>query len=119
VQTGVYDRSGDAIVIGYKCVELWANNLGISLQVIEKEKPTPPTDEQISEFVRNALLGPHTAGPSYTHSFKVETLTGDQLIQEIEKMTREELKIWLTSNDIPFAKNLSDDKLRELVTEHS
>lgn len=73
IMTGIYDRSGDAIVIGYNCVELWANNLGISLKEVVKEVRTPPTREEVAEYVRNLLSTSAEGHEEYTdHKSHIE-----------------------------------------------
>lgn len=55
VVTGLLDRVGDAHVVGYRCVELWAQNLGISKEVVEAPVEVPPTDEQVLRLIKQAL----------------------------------------------------------------
>lgn len=97
VQTGIYDRSGDAIVIGYGCVELWAANLGISREIVVKEQLRPPTEEEMSAYLRNLIA---------------------MVNKKAENMTRDEMKTWLDQNGISYFKGITDDKLRELVNQH-
>lgn len=49
------DDSGENIVIGYKCVKLFADNFGISKEVVEKVVTAPLTDEQILQAIKNGL----------------------------------------------------------------
>jgi hypothetical protein len=110
VMTGIYDKSGDAIVIGYKCVELWAANLGISREVVEKEVQVKPTEEQLLAFIQRVINGTSSILPR---------IDNDMLVGETGRQTeRKEMKALLTEHNVPFAKNVSDDKLRELVSQH-
>lgn len=60
ILTGMEDRYGDRLVIGYNCAKLWAQNLGIGREVVEREIVRDPTDEEIGRFfyqLRDHLFG--------------------------------------------------------------
>lgn len=45
----------DRVYIGYKCVKLFAENLGMTKEVVEKIVHVPPADEQILHAIKNEL----------------------------------------------------------------
>lgn len=55
IHTEALDDTRENIVIGYKCVQLFAANLGISKEVVEKIVHAPLTDEQILRAIKNGL----------------------------------------------------------------
>lgn len=55
IMTSIYDQYDNAAVIGYKCVESWAANLGISKETVVKEVKVPPTNEQLVEYLRDGI----------------------------------------------------------------
>lgn len=129
ILTSIYDKSGDAIVIGFKCVELWAANLGISKEVIEKDVFLPPTDEQIADYVRKALTAISDSESDGTTQNEDQPsdhvnlgsgniITKDELIEKIKIMDLTELKDHLSKKEIAFSPRWGEEKLRNEALKH-
>ncbi|KIL38315.1 hypothetical protein SD70_27250 [Gordoniibacillus kamchatkensis] len=93
IMTGTYDRVGDPIVIGYKCVEMWANNLGISRVEVEKEVRTPPTQEEVGAYLRHLI-----SNSVRDETLHIQAFTTDR--PAFESMEAHEIYLWLTANKI-------------------
>lgn len=140
IMTGIYDRSGDSIIIGYRCVEIWASNLGISREVVEQTVLLTPTDEQIGDYVRKATLTNQmfvdgaNALPTISYPMSVNTAPKDldellngrldksnlkaETRDYLIKIDRDNLKLWLKENKIEFVPQWGEERLREEALKH-
>lgn len=118
IRTGIQDRYGDPIIIGYKCVELYAQNLGMTKEIIEKEIPVPPTDEQIERVVvsiKDMLSGLIFGDPEPMPDD--DTAYGDYE-DIVGRMSKDELKAFLKENEVKFFNGADEETLRKLVLDH-
>lgn len=96
---------GGSIVIGYKCAKLMADNMNITVKVVEKQILLTPSDEQIGDFVRKAIS---VYGPSPILPMIEAQINGD----------RESLKRILDDKGVKYFKGASDEVLADLVAKN-
>lgn len=132
MHSGIELDQGGNIVIGYKCVKLMADNMNITVKVVEKPIHLTPTDEQIGDFVRKAVnLQAYADRISETIPLGIGDISNILLTKQAEReskmlssdydlllMERDELKVWFKERGIPFTPQWGEERLREEALKH-